>query len=349
MNPASSSVFMINQKLLPFKFEIYKSKNYLETCEAIKDMTVRGAGAIGSAAGFAMAQAFMQNSDIEKAKKDIENTRPTAQNLFYATDRVYNKAISSNNPQNTAYEEAQKIADEDIASCKRIGEYGFEIINSINKPVVNILTHCNAGWLAFTDYGTALSPIYTARDKEKNVFVYVSEARPRNQGSKLTAWELDNENIAHEIIVDSSAASFMSQEKVDLIFVGADRIARNRDTANKIGTLDKAVLAKEFNIPFYVLAPASTFDLKCKSGKNIPIEYRSEDEVLYQTGPAIEEGNLETILTGNLNSSAVNPAFDVTPAKYIAGIITENGIIKKQNPYKYRKLNGMIRLNQKRR
>ncbi|MBW2980113.1 s-methyl-5-thioribose-1-phosphate isomerase, partial [Candidatus Woesearchaeota archaeon] len=183
------------------------------------------------------------------------------------------------------------------------------------------------GWLAFVDYGTALSPVYAAHRAGKKVFVYVDETRPRSQGARLTAWELKNEDVPHVIIPDNAGAHLMSQGKVDMMIVGSDRIAANGDAANKIGTFEKALAAKEFNIPFYVAAPTSTIDLNCKSGKDIPIEERSEDEVLYQTGPD-ETGQIKKILVCSPGSKALNPAFDVTPAKYIKGIITEKGIVK---------------------
>lgn len=318
-----SSVFLIEQNLLPFEFKIYEAKKHLDTCYAIKTMIVRGAGAIGATAGFAMAQAFLETSDIEKAKNDIEATRPTAQNLFYATSRVFNAAKNSKNPRETAVIEAQKIADEDAGACRKIGEHGDELI----KNGFSIETHCNAGWLAFVDYGTALSPIYVAHRNGRKVFVYIDETRPRSQGGRLTAWELKNEKVPHKILPDNAGAYLMSQGKVDMVIVGSDRIAANGDVANKIGTFEKAIVAKEFGIPFYVAAPTSTIDLNCKSGKNIPIEERSEDEVLYQTG-LTKNGKLEKILVASPGSEAINPAFDVTPAEYITGIITEKGIIK---------------------
>jgi S-methyl-5-thioribose-1-phosphate isomerase len=324
-----SSLFFIEQNILPFDFKIYEAKSYRDTCNAIKTMMVRGAGAIGATAGFAMAQAFLEAPEndlwnfVRKAKKDIESTRPTAQNLFYAANRVFSASESSKKPREAAVLEAQRIADEDADGCRKIGEYGNKLI----KDGFNIETHCNAGWLAFVDYGTALSPIYVAHRSGKKVFVYVDETRPRSQGARLTAWELKNENVPHKIIVDNAGAYFMSQGKIDIIIVGADRIARNGDVANKIGTFEKAIVAKEFGIPFYVAAPTSTFDLKCKSGKGITIEERSEDEVLYQTGLA-KDGNIERVLVCSPGSGAINPAFDVTPAKYIKGIITEKGIIK---------------------
>ena len=324
-----SSVFLIEQNLLPFDFEIYEAKNYPDTCRAIKTMMVRGSMAIGAAAGFAMAQAFLEAPErnfsqfIEKAKRDIELTRPTAQNLFHAVNHVYNAAKKSKKPRETAMFTAQKFADEDAAACRKIGEYG----NILIKDNCNIETHCNAGWLACVDYGSALSPIYIAHQNGKKVFVYVDETRPRNQGAKLTAWELKNEEIPHLILPDNAGAYLMSQGKVDMMIVGADRIAQNGDVANKIGTLEKAIVAKEFDVPFYVTATIPTFDLNCNSGRDIPIEERSEEEVLYQTGRSIK-GKLEKILVCSPGSKAINPAFDITPAKYITGFITEKGIIK---------------------
>ncbi|MBN3033534.1 MAG: S-methyl-5-thioribose-1-phosphate isomerase [Candidatus Saganbacteria bacterium] len=312
---AGSTVYLIEQNLLPFEFKIHEAKTYQETCRAIRTMLVRGAGAIGAAAGFAMAQAFLAKADTAKAKKEIAATRPTAQNLFYAVERVYNSRAPA--------AEALRIADEDAESCRKIGELG----NSLIKSGMNIETHCNAGWLAFVDHGTALSPIYAANNGGKKVFVYVDETRPRGQGARLTAWELKNENVPHAIIADNAGAFLMSRGKVDLMIVGADRIARNGDVANKIGTLEKALAAKEYGIPFYVAAPSSTFDKNCQSGKDIPIEKRSQDEVLYQTGPT-KHGKMEEILVCSPGSKAFNPAFDVTPAKYITGIITEKGIVK---------------------
>ncbi len=307
-----NAVFLIDQNQLPFKFKIFKSRSYKETCRAIKTMLVRGAGAIGAAAGFAMAQAISEGKR-EAGRREIEATRPTAQNLFYAVKRVYGAR--------SAYQEAQAIAQEDLESCKKIGEYGNKLI----KKGARILTHCNAGWLAFVDYGSALSPIYAAHRKGKKIFVYVDETRPRGQGARLTAWELKNEKVPHAIISDNAAAHFMSRGEIDLVIVGADRIAKNGDTANKIGTLEKAICAKRYGIPFYVAAPSSTFDLKCKSGKQIPIEERSQEEVLYQTG-ITKSGKMEKVLVVSPGSGAKNPAFDVTPAELITGFITEKGI-----------------------
>ncbi|MBN1340030.1 MAG: S-methyl-5-thioribose-1-phosphate isomerase [Bacteroidales bacterium] len=321
-----STVYMIDQTLLPFEFRIFEAKNYRDTCKAISAMIVRGAGAIGVAAGFAMAQACMEGQGggyldyIQNARKEIEATRPTARNLFYATERVFNAALKS---VESAIREAIAIAEENIQDALAIGKYGQAII----PGKARIATQCNAGWLGFVDHGSALSVVYAARDAGKVLFVYVNETRPRSQGARLTAWELHHENIPHTIIADNACAYFAASEKIDLFVVGADRIARNGDTANKIGTLDKAIIAKEFGIPFYVAAPLSTFDVKCQTGKDIPIEERDEDEVLFQSGTDAE-GVYRNIRVSNPGSHALNPAFDVTPAGYITGIITEKGIIK---------------------
>lgn len=321
-----STVLMIDQTLLPFEFRMYEAKSYKDTCYAIKAMVVRGAGAIGAAAGFAMAQACLEaprkdySGFIEKARKEIESTRPTARNLFYATERVFAAAGVS---IQEAVKEAQSIAEENIRDALAIGRFGNTIIPSSAR----IATQCNAGWLGFVDHGSALSVVYAARDAGKNLFVYVNETRPRGQGARLTAWELHHENIPHRIIADNACAHYAASGKIGLFVVGADRIARNGDTANKIGTLDKAIIAREFGIPFYVAAPLSTFDVECHAGDNIPIEEREEDEVLFQSGTDAE-GVHRNIRVCNPGSHALNPAFDVTPAKFITGIITEKGIIR---------------------
>ena len=289
-------------------------------------MEIRGAGALGAMAGFAMALAFRAAPDkgflsfIRKARLAIESTRPTARNLFFAVEKVFEKGLIS---REGAMIEALRLADKDAEDSRRIGEFGLTLI----REGFRIETHCNAGWLAFVDYGTALSPIYLAHQSGINVFVYADETRPRGQGARLTAWELHQAGVPHMIIPDNAGAYLMSQGKVDLMITGADRIAANGDTANKIGTFEKALAAKALGVPFYIAAPTSTFDPECESGKDIIIEERSPDEVLYQEGPD-EQGNWRKIRVCSPGSSALNPAFDVTPAEYITGIITEKGIIK---------------------
>jgi len=319
------SVFMIEQNLLPFQFSIIECKSHRDTCRAIRDMVIRGAGAIGAAAGYAMAQACLEiapgdEQALLRARREIESTRPTARNLFYAVERVFRAAVIS--PEK-AIMEAFSIADEDAEASLKIGEFGSELIHD----GYGISTHCNAGWLAFVDYGTALSPIYSSHRQGKNILVYVDETRPRGQGARLTAWELNNAGVPHVIIPDNATAWLMAQGKIDLVIVGADRIAANGDTANKIGTLEKAIAAKHYNIPFYVAAPTSTIDYNCPDGNHIIIEERSPDEVLYQEGMT-DDGRKERVLVCSPGSEALNPAFDVTPAKLITGFITEKGIKK---------------------
>jgi methylthioribose-1-phosphate isomerase len=337
MDSQTGVVSMINQNALPFSFEIYEAKNYRDTCHAIVTMITRGAGAIGAAAGFAMAQAFIEGAKDEgrgaikdeyaaaqlnffdHARKEIEATRPTARNLFYATEKVFDAGLKS---VENAVREAQLLANQNIADAQQIGEYG----NNLIKNGSRILTHCNAGWLGFVDYGSALAPLYIAKEQGKDFFVYADETRPRNQGARLTAWELQNEGIPHKIVPDNAGAYLMSRGMIDFVIVGADRIAANGDTANKIGTFEKAIVAKEFGIPFYVAVPFSTIDFSLSDGTQILIEERSEDEVLTYSGPD-SEGILRTIRMASPGSHALNPSFDVTPAKYITGFITEKGII----------------------
>ena len=319
-------VCMINQNKLPFEFEVFNCKTHKETCVAIKDMITRGAGSIGAAAAFAMAQATIEatkqsaNDYLMQAKLRIENTRPTAQNLFYAVENVYNAALIS---VENALRIAQNIADECANDGKKIGEYG----NSLIKQNMKLLTHCNAGWLALQDYGSALSPIYAAKEAGKNPFVWVDETRPRNQGAKLTAWELYHNDIEHKIISANVAAFLMKNKEVDMIITGADRIVANGDTANKIGTLSRALAANYFGIPFYIAAPISTFDLSLANGNEIEIELRDQNEVKLAKGKDAE-GNWHEVYTAFPDSNAYNPAFDITPAELITGIITNKGIIK---------------------
>ncbi len=310
---------------MPFSFQIAEAHSYLECCHAIRHMRIRGAGAIGAMAGYAMAMAAMEAPDsgyiefLLHARKDIEATRPTARNLFYAVEEVFLAGLSSR-PE--ALNTARLLADKDAADSRQIGETGSTLI----QDGFHIETHCNAGWLAFVDYGTALSPVYLAHEQGKNIFVYAGETRPRNQGARLTAWELNQAGIPHTIIPDNAGAWLMSKGKIDMMIVGADRIASNGDVANKIGTLEKAIAAHEYHVPFYVAAPTSTFDIHCENGDQIPIEERSGDEVLYMDGMT-ETGKPERVLVCSPGSSAYNPAFDVTPAKFITGIITEKGLI----------------------
>jgi methylthioribose-1-phosphate isomerase len=321
-------VRMIDQQKLPFQFEIFDARDHRATAEAIRTMVTRGAGAIGAAAGYAMAQAALEAPPepaaflayIEAAAALVRSTRPTAQNLFAAVDQVL-AAARAKGPHG-ACAAADALADADAEACRAIGEAGAVLI----KDGARVLTHCNAGWLAFTDWGTALSPLYAAHRAGRRVFVWADETRPRLQGARLTAWELAGEGVEHRVIPDNAAGHYMARGEVDLVIVGADRIAANGDTANKIGTYEKAVLARESGIPFYVAAPLATVDVHCRTGAAIPIEERGEHEVLFAEGPDAD-GHLRTIRVASPAARARNPAFDVTPARLIAGIITEKGIV----------------------
>ncbi len=330
-----STVKMIDQPKLPHHFGIKDLKTHKDTADAITTMVTRGAGAIGATAGYGMAQAALEvlkagdfEEYMKEAEKTIRSTRPTAQNLFYAVKRVrkaIDAALTEGNEAaaKAAVKEAEAIAAEDAESCEAIGKNGASLL----KEGARVLTHCNAGWLAFVDWGSALSPVYAAAREGKKPFVWVDETRPRVQGARLTSWELLNEKVNHAVIADNAAGFFFAKGEVDIVIVGADRIARNGDVANKIGTYEKALLAREHNVPFYCAAPTSTIDFDCPNGKEIPIEERSEDEVLCMWGLS-EKGNVESIRLAPKGSRARNPAFDITPNKLVKGFITEKGIFK---------------------
>ena len=286
---------LIDQRKLPFQLKIFEASSVEKVAYAIKKMVVRGAPAIGCAAAYGMALA----EDKEKAARMLKRTRPTAHDLFYAVDYM--------TENEGRIEAAHRYVEDIVEKCRKIGEIGEKLI----KHGSRILTHCNAGALATVDWGTALAPIRMAKDRE--IFVWVDETRPRLQGL-LTSWELKQEGIKHAVIADNAAGYFMREGEVDMVIVGADRIASNHDVANKIGTYEKAVLAKENGIPFYVAAPISTFDESISDGKKIKIEERDAEEV--------------TKIFDYIPPEIRNPAFDVTPAEYITGIITEKGIIK---------------------
>jgi S-methyl-5-thioribose-1-phosphate isomerase len=321
-----SKVCMINQLLLPYRFEIYESSTFLGTVRAIRVMIVRGAGAIGAAAGFAMAQACMEApSDgyadlIAGARKTLESSRPTARDLFAAVEKVYLAGLIS---PGEAVSAALQIADKNASDGRQIGEIGQQLIHDGCR----IQTHCNAGWLGLVDYGSALAPVYLAHRSGKRLHVWINETRPRNQGARLTAWELLQENIPCTVIADNAAAHLMSRGETDLVIVGADRIALNGDVANKIGTLSLAIAAREFRIPFYVAAPTSTIDISSPDGGTFNIEERDPAEVLYVQGILRQSGTMAEVSVGIPGMEARNPAFDVTPSGLITGILTEKGII----------------------
>ncbi len=303
-------VKLIDQRYLPFDVRVYEAKTYEDVAIAIEDMVVRGAPAIGATAAYGMAQAGEQGLDLKTVADRFGKTRPTGQDLFYAIDTMMAAAAAGQD----LIAAAEQYARDDIERCRKIGEHGAKLIRNGTR----ILTHCNAGALATVDYGTAMAPMRVAKEQGRRFFVYVDETRPRLQGARLTAWELLEAGIEHAIITDGAAGLFLGRGEIDLVLVGADRIAANGDTANKIGTYGKAVVAKENGVPFYVAAPTSTIDASLASGAKIPIEERSPQEVLHLDGHPIAPKE----------SPARNPAFDVTPAKYITGIITERGILK---------------------
>jgi translation initiation factor eIF-2B subunit alpha/methylthioribose-1-phosphate isomerase len=301
------SLKLIDQRKLPYSLEIFIAKKIEDVVFAINEMVVRGAPAIGAAAAYGMV---LGANDILKAERKLQQTRPTAFDLFYAISYMKNAIEIGKKPLIAA----EEYVKNNINGCKKIGEYGEKLIANNSK----ILTHCNAGALATVDYGTALAPLRFAHEKGKKIFVYVDETRPRCQGL-LTSWELKQEGISNSIIVDNAAGYYMQKGEIDIVIVGADRVAKNGDFANKIGTYEKAVVAKENNIPFYVAAPLSTFDDSIKIGSKIIIEERKKEELIYINNHRIMPEW----------ASVKNPAFDVTPKKYVTGYITEKGIIKK--------------------
>ncbi len=325
-------LFMIDQRKLPHQLTVLRLETYPETIRAIQEMAVRGAGTLGVAGGFAMAQAALAAPEngfwesVEKAAKAISAARPTAKNLSHAVERVLGRMRAEKQPaaaRQRAVSEAQKFYDENVAMSERIGQAGLPLLPKAKA----VLTHCNAGWLACTGLGTALAPIFLAHQQGKVVFVIATETRPRGQGAKLTAWELGQAGVPHALVADSAAGHFMSRGEIGMVIVGADRIAANGDTANKIGTYTLAVLAKAHGIPFYVAAPSPTFDAGCPSGDRIPIEERGEEEVLHAEG-SFNGGEQISVRVANPGVKARNPAFDVTPAGLITGFITEAGLIQ---------------------
>lgn len=332
---------IIDQRYLPHQFMIEDLTHLDETIRAIKDMHVRGAPLIGVTAAYGVYLALLHapknssfDSYLNEALWKLRQARPTAVNLEWAVEeqrRVIDSVKSIDEKIKIAFEKANQMANSDVTTCEKIGEYGYRIIEQISRvkkgKVVNILTHCNAGWLACVDWGTATAPIYKAFGKKIALHVWVSETRPRNQGSSLTAWELSQQRVPHTVIADNAAGHLMQHGMVDLVIVGTDRTTSYGDVANKIGTYLKAVAAKENNIPFYVAVPSSSIDWKIKDAiKDIPIEERSADEVKSISGWC--EGELKTVLLTSKESPAKNYAFDVTPAKFVTGLITERGIAK---------------------
>lgn len=331
-SPAPFKVRMIEQRQLPHDFQVVDLSDHRETARAIREMIVRGAPAIGASAAYGLAQVYAEAPQgsgraeyVAEGYERLRSSRPTAQDLFTMLKAV--QAVVEGLPEAeqaaAALQAARSLADESADRCRRIGEHGAKLI----KAGARVLTHCNAGWLATVDWGTALAPVYYAAREGRNPSVFADETRPRLQGANLTAWELGQEKIDYEIIADNAAGHLIRSGEVDLIITGADRVALNGDAANKIGTYEKALLADRHGVPFYIAAPASTFDLGCAKGAEIPIEERSADEVLYAYGRD-DEGRMTRVRLAPEGAKARNPAFDVTPAELIHGLITEHGIIE---------------------
>ncbi len=324
---------IIDQTKLPHQFMIKDLKTVKEAINAIKTMEVRGAPLIGATAAYGLVLSIIENNDLSFLKKSSEEliaSRPTAINLKWAVDRMMKKLSGVNDKDNLkiALDEAKAITEEDEQFCKNIGLNGLKIIEDIankKKDTVNILTHCNAGWLATIDWGTATSPIYHAHQKGIKVHVWVDETRPRNQGANLTSYELNEEGISNTVITDNAGGILMQRGQVDMCIVGTDRTLSNGDVCNKIGTYLKALSAKDNNVPFYVALPSSTIDWSIKDHKKIPIEERNSEELSHVEG--IDENNqIKKIRIYPQKSKSLNLAFDVTPAKLVTSLITERGI-----------------------
>ncbi len=329
----SNLVKIIDQTKLPHQFIIKDLKTVKDAINAIKTMEVRGAPLIGATAAYGLVLSIIENNDLSFLKKSSEEliaSRPTAINLKWAVDRMMKKLSGVNDKDilKIALDEAKAITEEDEKFCKNIGLNGLKIIEDIankKKDTVNILTHCNAGWLATIDWGTATSPIYHAHQKGIKVHVWVDETRPRNQGANLTSYELNEEGISNTVITDNAGGILMQRGQVDMCIVGTDRTLSNGDVCNKIGTYLKALSAKDNNIPFYVALPSSTIDWNIKDHKQIPIEERNSEELSHVEG--IDENNeIKKVRIYPQKSKSLNLAFDVTPAKLVTGLITEKGI-----------------------
>ena len=333
--PREGIVSIIDQRKLPWAFECLDLKSCAEVAEAIRDMAVRGAGCIGATAGYGMALAAREAESwesLEALAAHLIATRPTAVNLAWAVNRQMKalKGLPRESWASVATAEAEKIADEDAAACERIGQHGLKLMREIAARkadgVVNVLTHCNAGWLAFVDHGSATAPVYAAHAAGLKVHVWVDETRPRSQGARLTAWELAQAGVPHTVIPDNTGGHLMQHGLVDLVITGADRVTRRGDAANKIGTYLKALAARDNGVPFYVALPSSTFDWSITDGvAEIEIEQRGSGEVAWVDGPDAE-GILRNVRMTPEGSPVANYGFDVTPSRLVTGLITERGV-----------------------
>jgi methylthioribose-1-phosphate isomerase len=329
---SGSEVEVIDQTALPHAFRTLRLDTAEQAMHAIKTMVVRGAPLIGATGAYGLAlaaQADASDAGLAAAAAVLAEARPTAVNLRWAVERALKAVLAHpvGERVDAAWAEAEAIADEDVAFCRAIGRHGSELIRKAYDGVrpVDILTHCNAGWLATVDWGTALSPIYTAHEAGIPVHVWVDETRPRGQGAALTAWELLHHGVPHTVIADNAGGHLMQHGKVDLCIVGSDRTTANGDVCNKIGTYLKALAAFDNGVPFYAALPVSTIDWSLKRGADIPIEERSATEVTEVSGRTTD-GRTETVRITPAGSPAANPAFDVTPARLVSGIITERGV-----------------------
>jgi methylthioribose-1-phosphate isomerase len=331
-------VQLIDQRFLPHQFVIEDVTTATQMAAAIREMHVRGAGLIGASAGYGMYLAALETAgsasfdrQLFEAGAQLKATRPTAVNLAWAVDRQLQNIAKGKTARakiELAWQTAKEIAGEDEEYCRMIGQHGLHLIERLaqkrNGKPVNVLTHCNAGWLAFVDYGSALAPIYAAHDRGLPIHVWVDETRPRSQGSKLTAWELDQHGVPHTIITDNAGGHLMQRGDVDLVIVGSDRTTRAGDVANKIGTYLKALAARDNEVPFYVALPSTSFDWSLYDGTEIPIEERGAEEVKRVDG--WRDGELLQVSVAPENSRAANFGFDVTPHRLVSGLITERGI-----------------------
>lgn len=325
------SVHIFDQTKLPWSLDVLRLTTRDHVAHAIRSMQVRGAPLIGAVAAYGLCLALREDASSDALERDaavLARTRPTAINLRWALDRMLTR-LRNTAPAGriaAAYAEALSIADEDVAQCEAIGRHGLPLIQEqAAKGHVNVLTHCNAGWLATVDWGTALAPIYMAHEAGIDIHVWVDETRPRNQGAALTAWELGSHGVKHTVIADNAGGHLMQHGMVDLAIVGTDRVTRTGDVANKIGTYLKALAARDNDVPFWVASPSSTIDWTVADGiTEIPIEERSADEVNEVTG-RMADGTIAAVRVTPLGSRGANPAFDVTPARLVTGLITERG------------------------
>jgi methylthioribose-1-phosphate isomerase len=340
-----NAVLLIEQRLLPHEFRIVATRDFRETAAAIRDMVVRGAGAIGATAAYGLAQGVLafHGNNLKKFSGHVRNVyevlkgaRPTAVDPVNAMNDVcaaMRKGATVEQKQSLALAAAEEFANEDVRHCEEIGKHGARLI----RNGMRVLTHCNAGWLAFVDIGTATAPMYAAQAAGKKFHVFCDETRPRSQGATLTAWELAQQKISHQIIADNTAGHLMQRGEIDLVIVGSDRVlGRTGEVTNKIGTYTKAVLAARHKIPFYVAIPLSTIDWNLRSGFDIPIEERSESEVLGAWGTMHRTRRRAYVRVANPSSRARNPGFDVTPPELITGIITPSGIFRPRDLWKHR-------------